>query len=110
MRYSPGSVPHLVVGTVLTAGLTGLAVAAAADDSYFVDGGISHWEVLTTRTSAGAVALFLLGAAVVAVLALACLVRGLLPTRYAFPLPLRAVALISAITFLLAWVTLVGGD
>ena len=103
-----GSVAHLVAGVVLGSGVTAIAVTAAADDSYF-DDQISHWEVLTTRAGPGAVAVFLVGAAVAAALALACVVRGLLPRRRAFTLPLLVVVPLYTVSVLLAWATLVGG-
>jgi hypothetical protein len=110
MRYRPGSALHLTVGTILIAGVAGLAATAAADDSYFGNDRITHWEVLTTRTGPGTVALFLAGAGVAGALAFACLARGLLPRHRAFALPLVLVVPSFAIAFLLAWVTLVGGD
>ncbi|HET7807775.1 MAG TPA: hypothetical protein VFK71_04705 [Gaiellaceae bacterium] len=110
MRYRPGSAMHLTVGAILIAAVAGLAVTAAADDSYFGNDRITHWEVLTTRTGPGTVAVFLAGAGVAGALALGCLVRGLLPRGRAFALPLVLVVPSFAIAFLLAWVTLVGGD
>ena len=110
MRYRPGSTLHLTVGAILIAGVAGLAATAAADDSYFGNDRITHWEVLTTRTGPGTVAVFLAGAGVAGALALGCLVRGLLPRGRAFALPLVLVVPSFAIAFLLAWVTLVGGD
>jgi hypothetical protein len=109
MRYRPGSALHLTLGATLIAAVVGLALTADADDGYFVNDGITHWEVLTTRTGPGTVAVFLAGAGVAGALALACLVRGLLPKGRAFALPPVLVVPSFAIAFLLAWVTLVGG-
>jgi hypothetical protein len=107
MRYSPSSIRHAVAGAVLAVGVTWLGFLAAADDDYYQDS-VSRWEH-ATRGGRGPVALVVVGMTLAAGFALACLVRGFLPRRVAFALPILLVVPAYLIAWWMAWFGLAGG-
>ena len=107
MRYQPPSVRHLAIGSLLAAGVVWLGSLAAADDGYYHDS-VSRWDH-ATRGGSGPVAFVVVGMTLAGGFALACLVRGFLPRRLAFALPILIVLPAYASAWLMAWFGLAGG-
>ena len=92
---------------MLAAGVTWLGVLASGNDDYYHDS-VTRWEH-ATRGGSGAVALVVVGTTLAGGLALACAVRGLLPRRLAFALPILLVLPVYAFAWVMAWFGLAGG-
>lgn len=96
-----------MTGFVLAAGATWLGFLAAANDDYYQDS-VSRWEH-ATRGGGGPVALVVVGMTLAGGFALACVVRGLLPRRLSFALPILLVLPAYACAWVMAWFGLAGG-
>jgi hypothetical protein len=92
---------------LLAAGVVWLGSLAAADDGYY-HASVSRWEH-ATRGGSVPVALVAVGVALAGGFALACLVRGFLPKRLAFALPILLVLPAYVFSWLVAWFGLAGG-
>jgi len=91
----------------LAAGVIWLGLLAAANDDYYLDS-VSRWEH-ATRGGSGTVALVVVGMTLTSGLALACVVRGLLPKRLAFALPILLVFPAYLVAWWMAWFGLAAG-
>jgi hypothetical protein len=89
VRYTPSSVRHLAIGSLLAAGVVWLGFLATEDDGYYLDS-FSRWDH-ATRGGSGPVAFVVVGMTLAGGFAFACLVRGLLPRRLRFALPILLV-------------------
>jgi ABC-type antimicrobial peptide transport system permease subunit len=107
MRFMPSSVQHLVTGFALAAGVTWLGFLAAGGDDYYHDS-VSRWEH-ATRGGTGAVVLVVVGMTLAGGFALSCVVRGLLPKRLAFALPIVLVIPAYLVAWWVAWFGLAAG-
>jgi hypothetical protein len=107
VRYTPSSVPHLATGFALAAGVFWLGLLASGNDDYYHDS-VTRWEH-ATRGGSGAVALVVVGTLLAGGFALACVVRGLLPRRLAFALPILLVLPAYVFAWVMAWFGLAAG-
>jgi hypothetical protein len=89
VRYTPSSVRHLAIGSLLAAGVVWLGFLATEDNGYYLDS-FSRWDH-ATRGGSGPVAFVVVGMTLAGGFAFACLVRGLLPRRLGFALPILLV-------------------
>lgn len=103
----PSSFRHLAIGSLLVAGVVWLGSLAAAQDGYYVDS-VSRWDH-ATRGGTGPIAFVVVGMSLAGAFALACLVRGLVPRRLAFALPILLVLPAYALAWVMAWFGLAGG-
>jgi hypothetical protein len=92
---------------LLAAGVGWLGSLAAADDGYYIDS-VSRWEH-AMRGGSGPVAFVVVGVTLSGGVALACLVRGLLPRWLAFALPISLVLPAYVFGWATAWFGLAGG-
>ena len=97
-----------MTGCVLAAGVARLGFLAAGNDSYYYPSAVSRWEH-ATRGGSGPVALVVVGTTVAGGFAMACVVRGLLPRRLAFALPILLVLPAYAFAWVMAWFGLAAG-
>jgi hypothetical protein len=109
VQYTPSSIRHLITGSLLAAGVVWLGSLAAGNDDYYHDS-VSRWEH-AIRGGSGAVALVVVGTMLAGGLAVACVVRGLLPRQLAFSLPLPILLVLPAYAFawVMAWFGLAAG-
>jgi len=107
MRYRPSSPRHLAIGSLLAAGVAWLGFLATVDDGYYLDS-VSRWDH-ATRGGSGPVAFVVIGMTLAGGFAFACLVRGVLPKRLGFALPILLVLPIYVFAWVMAWFGLAGG-